>query len=81
MPATPIDKVTKMMESTRPYPLDKFVPLALKQIARNKPIIIIPLMYRVLWRMHRISPLFGIALSRMMFKAMRKELKKIESSQ
>ena len=27
------------------------------------------------------SPLFGIALSRMMFKAMRKELKKIESSQ
>jgi NAD(P)-dependent dehydrogenase (short-subunit alcohol dehydrogenase family) len=76
----PIDKVTKLMESTKPYPLDKFVPRALKQIARNKPIIIIPLMYRVLWRMYRISPLFGMALSRMMFHAMRKELNKIQSS-
>ncbi len=77
----PIDKVTEFMESTRPYPLDKFVPLALKQIARNKAIIVIPLMFRVLWRMYRISPLFGIALSRMLFQRMRKELKKFESSQ
>jgi hypothetical protein len=68
------------MESSRPYPLEKFVPLALKQIARNKPIIIIPLLYRVLWRMYRISPPLGIALSRMMFLRMREELKKIESS-
>ncbi|MGW8323954.1 MAG: hypothetical protein ACWGSD_20630, partial [Thermodesulfobacteriota bacterium] len=71
--------VTKMMESTRPYPLDKFVPLALKQIARNKAIIVIPLLYRVLWRMYRISPLFGIALSRMLFHTMRKHLKRFES--
>jgi short-subunit dehydrogenase len=77
----PKDKVTKLMESTRPFPLDKFIQLAVKQIARNKAIIIIPLMYRVFWRMYRISPSFGIALSRMLFQRMRKELKRIESSQ
>lgn len=77
----PKDKVTKLMESTRPYPLDKFVPLALKQIARNKAIIVIPLMYRIFWRMYRISPFFGIALARMLFHTMRKQLKQFESSQ
>jgi NAD(P)-dependent dehydrogenase (short-subunit alcohol dehydrogenase family) len=75
----PKDKVTELMESTRPFPLDKFVELALKQIARNKAIIIIPLMYRILWRMYRMSPSLGIALSRMLFHGMRKQLKKFES--
>ena len=74
----PIDKVTKFMESTRPIPLDKFIPPALKQIARNKAIIIIPGMYRVLWRMYRISPCFGISLSRWLFHGMRKQLKQFE---
>ena len=77
----PKEKVTKLMESTKPFPLDKFIQLALKQIARNKPIIIIPLLYRVFWRMYRISPSLGIALSRMLFKTMRKGLKAIETSE
>jgi NAD(P)-dependent dehydrogenase (short-subunit alcohol dehydrogenase family) len=50
----PIDKVTEMMEKTRPVPLDKFIPLALKQVARNKAIIVIPGLYRVFWWMYRI---------------------------
>jgi len=75
----PKDKVAKLMESTRPFPVDKFVQLALKQIARNKAIIIIPLMYRVLWRMYRMSPLLGIAFARMLFHGMRKQLKQFES--
>lgn len=75
----PKDKVTKLMESTRPMPLDKFIPLALKQIARNKAIIVIPLMFRVLWRLYRVSPLLGIAISRMLFHGMRKQLKSFES--
>jgi NAD(P)-dependent dehydrogenase (short-subunit alcohol dehydrogenase family) len=75
----PKDKMAALMESTRPYPLDKFIQLALKQIARNKAIIVIPAMYRVLWRMHRTSPLMGIAISRMLFLGMRKQLKQFGS--
>jgi NAD(P)-dependent dehydrogenase (short-subunit alcohol dehydrogenase family) len=70
----PMDKVKELMESTRPFPLDKFIEIALKQIARNKAIIIVPLMYRIFWRMYRISPAFGIALSRTLFHGMRKRL-------
>jgi NAD(P)-dependent dehydrogenase (short-subunit alcohol dehydrogenase family) len=75
----PKDKVGKLMESTRPFPVDKFVQLALKQIARNKAIIVIPLVFRVMWRMYRLSPFLGIAFARMLFLGMRKQLKKFES--
>ena len=74
----PIEKVTALMESTKPIPLDKFIPVALKQIARNKAIIVIPGFYRVLWRLYRIVPSFGIALSRRLFHGMRKQLAEFE---
>jgi NAD(P)-dependent dehydrogenase (short-subunit alcohol dehydrogenase family) len=76
----PKDKVTKLMESSRPVPVDKFVDLALKQIARNKAIIVIPAIYRIWWRIYRMSPFLGIALAQMLFREMRRRLKQIESS-
>ncbi len=76
----PKDEVRKYMESVRPLPIDKFVQLALKQIARNKAIIVLPMMYRIFWRLHRMSPLLGIAIARMLFQTMRKQLKKFEST-
>ena len=66
------------MESTRPIPLEKFIPDALKQITRNKAIIVIPGFYRILWRMYRFFPSFGIALSRRLFHGMRKQLAEFE---
>jgi len=75
----PKDQVNKLMESTRPFPVEKFVQVALKQIARNKAIIVIPSTYRVLWRIYRISPLLGIGVARMLFHGMRKQLKQFES--
>lgn len=74
----PIEKVTELMESTKPIPLDKFIPVALKQISRNKAIIVIPGFYRVLWRMYRVWPSFGIGLSRRLFQGMRKQLAEFE---
>jgi NAD(P)-dependent dehydrogenase (short-subunit alcohol dehydrogenase family) len=75
----PKDKVVKLFESTRPFPVEKFVQLALKQIARNKAIIVIPLTYRIWWRIYRLSPWLGIALARTLFREMRKRLKQLES--
>jgi hypothetical protein len=68
------------MESSRPVPVDKFVDLALKQIARNRAIIVIPSIYRIWWRIYRMSPFLGIALAQMLFREMRRRLKQIESS-
>ena len=45
---------------------------------RNKAIIVIPGLYKVFWGMYRISPSFGIGLSRRLFHGMRKQLKAFE---
>jgi NAD(P)-dependent dehydrogenase (short-subunit alcohol dehydrogenase family) len=74
----PIEKVTALMESTKPIPLDKFIPLALKQIARNKAIIVIPGLFKVFWWMYRVSPFLGIGLARRLFHGMRKQLAAFE---
>ena len=76
----PKDKVVEFMEGTKPIAVEKFVQLALKQIARNKAIIVIPFMYRAVWRLYRISPLLGIAFARMLFNMMGKQLKEFEPS-
>ena len=77
----PKDDVRTYMESIRPLPVERFVQLALKQIARNKAIIVIPFMYRALWRIYRLSPVTGIAIARMLFQEMRKQLKQFEPQQ
>ncbi len=73
----PAAKVNKLMDSTRPVPVDTFVKVALKQIAKNRAVIVIPAYYRVLWWLYRLSPVLGIHLSTRLFLAMRKTLDKI----
>ena len=73
----PPDKVNRFMNSTRPMPVDTFVKIALKQIAKNKAIIVIPAYYRIVWWISRLSPVLGIRLSTKLFLIMRKALDKI----
>jgi NAD(P)-dependent dehydrogenase (short-subunit alcohol dehydrogenase family) len=70
----PEDKVAKLMEGLKPVPVEKFVQHALKQIARNKAIVVVPFIFRAFWWMYRISPLWGIGLARKLFLGMRKQL-------
>ncbi len=73
----PPDKVNKLMNSTHPVPVDTFVKIALKQIAKNKAIIVIPAYYKMVWLLGRLSPVLGIRISTMLFNAMRKALDKM----
>jgi len=70
----PAEKTAEFMEGLKPLPAEEFAQLALRQIARNKAVIIIPAMYKPLWWTYRVSPFLGIAFARMVFQRMRKEL-------
>ncbi len=76
----PKDKLSELMESSKPLPVDKFAHIALREIARNKAVIVIPSFYKILWWLNRLSPLVGIGLAGMLFKGMRKRLKQFETS-
>jgi NAD(P)-dependent dehydrogenase (short-subunit alcohol dehydrogenase family) len=73
----PPHKVNKMMASSRPMAVETFVKLALKQIAKNKAIIVIPGYYKVAWWLGRLSPGLGVRLSTILFRAMQKVLRRI----
>ncbi len=73
----PQDQVNELMNNTRPIPVDTFVKIALKQIAKNKAIIVVPAFYKVVWGLGRLSPVLGIRLSTFIFQTMRKQLMKM----
>jgi NAD(P)-dependent dehydrogenase (short-subunit alcohol dehydrogenase family) len=73
----PPHKVNKLMNASRPVPVDTFVKIALKQIAKNKAIIVIPAYYKLAWWLGRLSPVLGIRLSTKLFLIMRKALDRI----
>ncbi|MBT3311255.1 MAG: SDR family oxidoreductase [Desulfobacterales bacterium] len=70
----PKEKLDAFMASARPLPVDIFANVALKQISRNKAMIIIPFRWKILWWMSRLSPGLGIIFSKLMFKGMRWKL-------
>jgi NAD(P)-dependent dehydrogenase (short-subunit alcohol dehydrogenase family) len=60
-------------KSLRPMPPDRFAQKALRAIARNKAIIVIPSWWKLIWWTNRLSPTLGLYLSRRLFEwAMRK---------
>jgi len=73
----PQDKVNEMMDNTKPIPVDKFVQLALKEIANNKAIIVTPVGYKIAWWLNRLSPRLGVGMSTKLFQIMRKSLEKM----
>jgi len=52
---------------------DRFAAKTLKQIARNKPIIMIPLGWKVLWWLNRSSPALAISMAHMISQAIFKK--------
>ncbi|MCU0821114.1 MAG: SDR family oxidoreductase [Spirochaetes bacterium] len=57
------EKVVELFNGSGAMNPDKFAEKALKQIAKNKPVMVIPSGYKILWWMYRLSPSFGITVS------------------
>ena len=64
----------EMWERLRPMDVDVFAERVLKQVFRNKAIIIEPKSWRVLWLLDRLSPTLGETVARFAVKRMRAEL-------
>jgi NAD(P)-dependent dehydrogenase (short-subunit alcohol dehydrogenase family) len=77
VPETPIpeDEQRDYWERFRPMEPATFARRALRQVARNKPIIILPSWWKVAWWIHRASPSLGMLLAQKHVEATRRELR------
>jgi NAD(P)-dependent dehydrogenase (short-subunit alcohol dehydrogenase family) len=72
----PSEKILSLWEKFWPIGPDEVVSKALKAIARNTAIIVIPSWWKLVWGMHRLSPMLGMGLCRRAFIDMHKELER-----
>jgi NAD(P)-dependent dehydrogenase (short-subunit alcohol dehydrogenase family) len=70
------EKILSIWEKFRPMDPDEVASKALKAVAKNTAIIVIPSWWKLVWGMHRLSPTLGIALCRGAFVKMHKEFKR-----
>ncbi len=62
-----LDRMRQQWEKLRPMAPEKFAPKVLKGVARNKPIIVVPAWWKVLWWINRLSPVLGLVVARKLF--------------
>lgn len=68
------EKLKEFLATARGMDPDLFAEKALRQIARKKPVIIIPLEYRIYWWFYRLSPSLGISISNKIYKIIIKNI-------
>lgn len=66
--APPPEVQRKLWEKGKPIPPEEFARSALKAIARNKAIIVIPWRWKILWWIYRLFPGLGMALARKQYR-------------
>lgn len=54
----------RLLERFRPMAANRFADAALKQVAKNRAIIILPGWWRIFWWLNRLSPSLGMLVSR-----------------
>jgi NAD(P)-dependent dehydrogenase (short-subunit alcohol dehydrogenase family) len=74
------DALLKMWEKGRPMHPNTFAKKVLKKVARNKPYIIIPWWWKLIWFIYKMFPRFSIFMGTIMFKRTLKELSKKEGA-
>ena len=70
------EKILSLWEKFRPVDPDEVAQKALKAIAKNTAIIVIPSWWKLVWGIHRLSPMLGMGLCRRAFVEMHKELER-----
>jgi NAD(P)-dependent dehydrogenase (short-subunit alcohol dehydrogenase family) len=63
------EQMRRMWTRMRPMPADAFAERALKDVARNKPVIAWPLGGKLFWWIDRLSPSLSIRLARDMYES------------
>jgi len=68
----PTDFMRRNMERMRPMPPERFAAAALRAVARNRAIIIIPSWWKLFWWLNRLSPSIGLYIGKIAFAQWRK---------
>ena len=70
----PEEKQMALWEQLRPMDVNKFAEKALRAVARNQAIIIVPGWYRIIWWLQRLSPAFGLIFAKKLLEETRKQI-------
>jgi NAD(P)-dependent dehydrogenase (short-subunit alcohol dehydrogenase family) len=70
----PTEIQQKMWEKYKPMQPDLFAEQALRALAKNEAIIIIPSWWKMIWRLHRFFPFYGLSLAQKQFEGMAKQM-------
>ena len=68
------EKLKKFFEGVSGMDPDLFAEKALNQVAKNKPVIVIPARYKMLWWANRLSPSLGISIATQIYQAIFKKI-------
>jgi short-subunit dehydrogenase len=64
LPSIPVEVLQELVERQYPMQPDRFAAQALRAIARNRAIIVLPSWWKVVWWLNRLSPNLGLYLGR-----------------
>ena len=64
LPPIPPEVLRRMVEREFPMRPERFAEQALRAVARNRAIIVIPSWWRIVWWLNRLSPSLGLYLGR-----------------
>jgi NAD(P)-dependent dehydrogenase (short-subunit alcohol dehydrogenase family) len=64
LPPIPLDVLRKLVEQQHPISPERFAEQALRAVARNRAIIVIPSWWKIVWWLTRLSPGLGLYLGR-----------------
>jgi short-subunit dehydrogenase len=64
LPPIPLEVLRTLMARQRPITPERFAAQALRAVAKNRAIIVIPSWWKVVWWLNRVSPGLGVYLGR-----------------
>jgi len=67
----------KLVERQRPMRPERFADQALRAVAKNRAIIVIPSVWRILWWLNRLSPSLGFYLGRKSLEVVKRSVERL----
>ncbi|MFC2155694.1 SDR family NAD(P)-dependent oxidoreductase [Acidobacteriota bacterium] len=74
----PPEALTRIVERMKPMPADIFARKALKKVAKNRGIIVVPGWWKIPWWLNRLSPSFGLFIGEKFFFRTKKEVERFK---
>jgi NAD(P)-dependent dehydrogenase (short-subunit alcohol dehydrogenase family) len=77
LPPLSPEVLQKLVERQRPMRPERFADQALRAVAKNQAIIVIPSIWRILWWLNRLSPSLGFYLGRKSLEIVKRSMERL----